>query len=95
MQVGDRYTLVLGTRQITVRGEFAMNATSNQDDERELRSRRESTVDTMASLALEGMVPTPEVLARIRSYVDGEVSLEQAITRAKEYYAPSGRARGE
>ncbi|MCI4659684.1 antitoxin VbhA family protein [Cryobacterium zhongshanensis] len=52
------------------------------------QERRESTIDIMASWSLEGMEPTPEVLARIRAYVNGEVSLEEAIARAKALYAP-------
>lgn len=56
--------------------------------EEQQRERRESMIDIMASWALEGMEPTPEVLARIRSYVDGDVTLEEAITQAKERYAP-------
>ena len=52
------------------------------------QDRRQSTIDTMASWELEGMVPTPEVLARIRAYVNGDVTLEDAIARAKAHYAP-------
>jgi hypothetical protein len=50
------------------------------------QERRESTIDIMASWALEGMEPTPEVLARIRAYVNGDVSLDEAIARAKALY---------
>lgn len=52
------------------------------------QERRESTIDIMASWALDGMTPTPEVLARIRAYVDGEVTLDEAIAQAKVRYAP-------
>lgn len=52
------------------------------------QERRESTIDIMASWELEGMTPTPDVLARIRAYVDGEVSLDEAIARARERYGP-------
>jgi Antitoxin VbhA len=49
--------------------------------------RRESSIEIMASWALEGMTPTPEVRDRIRAYVNGEVTLDEAIAQAKERYA--------
>jgi hypothetical protein len=48
--------------------------------------RRESMTDIMASWALEGMKPEPEILARARTYVDGEITLDEAIARAKARY---------
>lgn len=64
-------------------------ATPNESSEQQAKhERRESTIDIMASWELEGMTPTPEVLTRIRAYVDGEVTLDEAIARAKEHYAP-------
>lgn len=47
------------------------------------QQKRELTIDTMASWALEGMEPESEALDRIRSFVSGSVSLDEAITRAK------------
>lgn len=61
------------------------NTTEGQQAQLE---RRESAIDIMASWALEGMEPTPEVLTRIRSYVDGTVNLEDAIAQARARYAP-------
>jgi hypothetical protein len=54
----------------------------------EQHERHESMTDIMASWALEGMLPTPETLAHIRSYVDGEITLEEYIAQTKARYAP-------
>ena len=70
-----------------------MTTRSGPDDEQAKQERRESTIDIMASWALEGMTPTPEVLARIRAYVDGEVTLDEAIAQAKARYAPDSTRR--
>lgn len=43
---------------------------------------RQLVVDTMASWSLEGMTPTPDALARIRSFADGDVSIEATIADA-------------
>jgi hypothetical protein len=53
----------------------------------ELDERRESVIDIMASWSLEVMEPAPEVLSRIRDYVNGDVTLEEAIARAKAIHA--------
>jgi hypothetical protein len=42
----------------------------------------------MASWVLEDMLPTPEVLIRVRNYVDGDLTLDEVITQAKARYAP-------
>lgn len=51
------------------------------------QQKRELTVDTMASWALEGMKPEPETLDRLRSFASGAVSLDEAIDRAKTRHA--------
>ena len=65
-----------------------MSISNTPEDQQSPRERRESAIDVMASWALEGMEPTPEVLSRIRSYVNGEVTLDEAIAQAKARYAP-------
>jgi hypothetical protein len=55
-------------------------------DERERLNRRETTIDTMASWALGGMEPSPQVLDGIRAYVDGTVTLDEALANARARY---------
>lgn len=65
-----------------------MSTPEEQRKQEAQRERRESTIGIMASWALEGMEPTPDVLSCICSYVNGEVTLDEAITQAKAPYAP-------
>ncbi|KJL48177.1 hypothetical protein RS84_01808 [Microbacterium hydrocarbonoxydans] len=51
------------------------------------QQKRDLTVDTMGSWALEGMKPEPDTLDRLRSFVIGAVTLDEAIDRAKTRYA--------
>jgi hypothetical protein len=50
--------------------------------------RRESSIDIMASWALEGMEPTPDVRGRIRAYVEGKMTTAEYIAEARARYVP-------
>lgn len=45
--------------------------------------KRELTIDTMASWALEGMAPDCETVEDINSYLDGRMTLEEFIEKSK------------
>lgn len=46
------------------------------------QQRRELTIDTMASWALEGMEPDRETVGAINAYLDGRMTLEELIAKA-------------
>jgi len=48
--------------------------------------RRETLVDTFASLALEGMRPSPRDIEDGLAYIEGRVTLEQIIDGVLEPY---------
>lgn len=45
--------------------------------------KRELTIDTMASWALEGMEPDLETVEDINSYLAGDMTLEEFIDKSK------------
>jgi hypothetical protein len=45
--------------------------------------KRELTIDTMASWALEGMEPDRETVEDFNSYLDGRMTLEEFIEKSK------------
>lgn len=47
------------------------------------QQKRELTIDTMASWALEGMEPDRETVDEINAYLDGKVTLEEIIAKSK------------
>lgn len=47
------------------------------------QQKRELTIDTMASWALEGMEPDPKTVEDINSYLDGGMTLEEFIEKSK------------
>lgn len=55
----------------------------------EIHERHERAINIVAGWALKGMQPTPEVLARIKANVNGDVTLDEAVAQAKARYAPS------
>jgi len=48
--------------------------------------RRETLIDTFASLALEGMQPSPRDIEDGLAYIEGRVTLQQIIDRVLEPY---------
>lgn len=44
---------------------------------------RELTIDTMASWALSGLYPTPEILERINAYLRGDVTMDDYLDKLK------------
>ena len=40
---------------------------------------RELTIDTMASWALDGLYPTPEIVERINAYLRGDVTMDEYL----------------
>lgn len=51
---------------------------------------RELTIDTMASWALDGLYPTPEIVERINAYLRGDVTLDEYLDELRNP-APRGR----
>ncbi|WP_417219596.1 antitoxin VbhA family protein [Arthrobacter sp.] len=47
------------------------------------QQKRELTIDTMASWALEGMKPDRETVEDINSYLDGRLTLHEFIEKSK------------
>ncbi|WP_166785349.1 MULTISPECIES: antitoxin VbhA family protein [unclassified Cryobacterium] len=47
--------------------------------------KRELTIDTMASWALDGMEPDRETVEDINSYLDGRMTLEEFIEKSKAH----------
>ncbi|WP_205754512.1 antitoxin VbhA family protein [Arthrobacter sp. CAU 1506] len=47
------------------------------------QQKRELTIDTMASWALEGMKPDRETVEDINSYIDGHMTLHEFIEKSK------------
>lgn len=45
--------------------------------------KRELSIDTMASWALEGMEPNRQTVEDINSYIDGRMTLEEFIAKSK------------
>jgi hypothetical protein len=45
--------------------------------------KRELTIDTMASWALDGLHPTPEIVERINAYLRGEVTMDEYLRKLK------------
>lgn len=48
-----------------------------------LEQKRELTIDTMASWALEGMQPTQQAVENINAYLRGEVTMEEYLRKLK------------
>lgn len=44
--------------------------------------KRELTIDTMASWAIEGMEPTREIVEDINAYLDDRMTLQELIAKA-------------
>lgn len=59
--------------------------TAAERAERDLTSeeKRELTIDTMASWALEGMQPTRQAVERINAYIRGEITIEEYLRKLK------------
>ncbi|MDJ0356060.1 antitoxin VbhA family protein [Paenarthrobacter sp. PH39-S1] len=45
--------------------------------------KRELTIDTMASWALEGMQPTRQTVENINAYLRGEVTMDEYLRKLK------------
>ena len=45
--------------------------------------KRELTIDTMASWALDGLLPDRQTVKDINAYVEGEMTLEELIEKSK------------
>lgn len=56
----------------------------DQDDATQYRERRRAlAIDTMASWAMEGLEPDERSLDAIRGYVEGNLSIEDLLERAR------------
>ena len=52
-------------------------------------ARKELLIDTFASWALEGMLPTPEDIALAKAYINNEITLEEIIANSiAEFQSP-------
>lgn len=47
------------------------------------KQKRELTIDTMASWALEGLEPDPDTVEDINSYLNGSMTLHEFIEKSK------------
>lgn len=57
-----------------------------------LEQKRELTIDTMASWALDGLHPTPEIVESINSYLRGEFTTEEYLRKLKGFWFLKGLA---
>lgn len=51
--------------------------------------KRELTIDTMASWALDGMLPTRQAVENINAYLRGEVTMEEYLRKLKGSVTPA------
>lgn len=58
-------------------------ATEQADRVLTLEQKRELTIDTMASWALEGMQPTRQAVENINAYLRGEVTMDEYLRKLK------------
>jgi hypothetical protein len=68
-----------GTRRVP-------KATAPEQADRVLtpEQKRELTIDTMASWALDGMQPTRQTVENINAYLRGEVTMDEYLRKLKE-----------
>jgi hypothetical protein len=60
-----------------------VTAAERADRDLTFEQKRELTIDTMASWALEGMQPTRQAVERINAYLRGDITMDEYLRKLK------------